>query len=116
MLGMDGTAGLRVGGVVDLEAGVDGDGDAHLLAELHTQGLLELAAQGTLEAVAGELVGHRHDGGVAVDGDRLAGAHPRLLTRLECGDDGPPGRVERRGDGWWGEGWWGRLVLSVPRS
>ena len=79
-----------------VEAGVDGDRDPDFAGEAHGEGVLELPAEPALELDAREVVGHRDDRGVLVEGDRLAGAQPGPLVGLQLVDDLAPRLVEVR--------------------
>ena len=73
-----------------VELRVDRDRDPDLLAEGVRQRVLEPGPEPALELLAGEVVGHRDDRGVLVQGDRLTGAEPGALVGLEVVDQGAP--------------------------
>jgi hypothetical protein len=68
--------------VLVVELRIDRDGDPDLVTEGDGERVLELTTQAALELTAREVVGHRDDRGVLVEGDRLAGAQPGSLVWL----------------------------------
>ena len=78
-------------GLTRHQAGVDGDRQPDLTPEALGEGVLELAAQPTLELGAREVVSDRDDHRVPVPADRFTAADPGLLVRLELLDDVLPG-------------------------
>ncbi len=77
-----------------LQLGVDRHRDPDLGAEGVAQGVLEPRAEPALELVAGEVVGHRDDRGVLMQGDRAARGEPGPLARGQVVDQVAPHRVE----------------------
>jgi len=75
----------------DLEVGIHCDGQPHLATEGRAERVLQPGPQPRLELSAGEVVLHRDDDRVAVQGHRLGSADPGPLAGGQIVDQDLPG-------------------------